>query len=402
MPDVEASQSRSAAQTDDSLATNPSAGLVTEGDPPTRRRGGWWRAGIFAGAACLAWLAWPTAAFALTNTLSISVDDVTGDNTINRSEHTNNFAVTGNTGTDSGVTVTVTIGGTALTSVTSAIAVAATEATWSVTVPANADYITETSVELSVTATKPNYTDAPSVSRTLTVDLTPPTVSYMEPSNLTVGVLITPIAPTTSDTDIVSYAISSGSLPPGLSLNGVTGVISGVPTTGTPNMQTVGVLATDGAGNVDRPQITFPAVVAGTLTLNVDDVTGDNTINRSEHTNNFAVTGNTGTDSGVTVTVTIGGTALTSVTSAIAVAATEATWSVTVPANADIHYRNERGAFGDGHQAQLYRRPVGQPDADGGFDGADGELHGAVEFAGGRGDHADHADQERGYLLLRD
>ena len=63
-PDVEASQSRSAAQTDDSLATNPSAGLVTESDPPTRRRGGWWRAGIFAGAACLAWLAWPNLAFA--------------------------------------------------------------------------------------------------------------------------------------------------------------------------------------------------------------------------------------------------------------------------------------------------------------------------------------------------
>ena len=63
-PDVEVSQSRSAAQTDDSLATNPSAGLVTESDPPTRRRGGWWRTGIFAGAACLAWLAWPNLAFA--------------------------------------------------------------------------------------------------------------------------------------------------------------------------------------------------------------------------------------------------------------------------------------------------------------------------------------------------
>ena len=192
-------------------------------------------------------------------TLTLNVDDVTGDNTINRSEHTNNFAVTGNTGTDSGVTVTVTIGGTALTSVTSAIAVAATEATWSVTVPANADYITETSVALSVTATKPNYTDAPSVSRTLTVDLTAPTVSYMEPSNLEVGKAIMAMVPTKSE-DIFSYAISSGSLPPGLSLNGVTGVISGVPTTGNPNMQTVGVLATDGAGNVDRPQITFPAV----------------------------------------------------------------------------------------------------------------------------------------------
>ena len=462
-PDAEASQSPPAAHRDDSLATNPSAGLVTEDHPSKRRRGGWGLAGVFAVVAWLAWLACPTAAFALTNTISISsvagdnvvtasekwngfkitghtgnqsnipvvvtfgtetwnttsttlidgnywwsvsvpgkssyitdgdnqtvnaeatfsggiklshsrtfnvdltlplvvdavtgddvindgvihitgdtgdigsvridlvigtgsfinasdlagewlqtvlaadnqsyitgssaslsvtatktgyepsatvsrtltkdlvhppvvagtltlnVDDVTDDNTINQSEHTNNFAVTGNTGTDSGVTVTVTIGGTALTSVTSAIAVGATEATWSVTVPANADYITETSVELSVTATKPNYTDAPSVSRTLTVDLTAPTVSYMEPSNLQVGKAIMAMVPTKSE-DIFSYAISGGSLPRGLSLNGTTGVISGVPTTGTPNMQTVGVLATDGAGNVDRPQITFPAV----------------------------------------------------------------------------------------------------------------------------------------------
>ena len=358
-PDAEASQPPPAAHRDDSLATNPSAGLVTEDHPSKRRRGGWGLAGVFVVVAGLAWLACPTAAFAQTNTIFISsvagdnvvtasekwngfkitghtgnqsnipvvvtfgtetwnttsttlidgnywwlvsvpgkssyitdgdnqtvnaeatfsggiklshsrsfnvdltltlnVDDVTGDNTINRSEHTNNFAVTGNTGTDSGVTVTVTIGGTALTSVTSAIAVGATEATWSVTVPANADYITETSVELSVTATKLNYTDAPSVSRTLTVDLTAPTVSYMEPSNLEVGKAIMAMVPTKSE-DIFSYAISGGSLPPGLSLNGTTGEISGVPTTVTPNMQTVGVLATDGAGNVDRPQITFPAV----------------------------------------------------------------------------------------------------------------------------------------------
>ena len=84
-------------------------------------------------------------------------------------------------------------------------------------------------------------------------------LSYMEPSNLEVGKAIMAMVPTKSE-DIFSYAISGDPLPRGLSLNGTTGVISGAPTTGTPDMQTVGVLATDGAGNVDRPQITFPAV----------------------------------------------------------------------------------------------------------------------------------------------
>ena len=257
-PDAEAGQSHSAAHRDGSLAPNPPAGLVPKDHPTKRSRRGSGGVRVLAAVACLAWLAWPTEAFAQQQ-VTLNVDDVTGDNTINRSEHTNNFAVTGNTGTDSGVTVTVTIGGTALTSVTSAIAVAATEATWSVTVPANADYITETSVELSVTATKTGFTSA-TVTRTLPVDLTPPSVSYTAPSNLTVGVLITPIAPTTSDTDIVSYATSGGSLPLGLGLSGNTGIISGSPRTANTNTQTVGVLVTDDAGNVDRPQITFPAV----------------------------------------------------------------------------------------------------------------------------------------------
>ena len=271
-PDAEAGQSHSAAHRDGSLAPNPPAGLVPKDHPTKRSRRGSGGVRVLAAVACLAWLAWPTEAFAQQQ-VTLNVDAVAGDNKINRSEHTNNFAVTGNTGTDSGVTVTVTIGGTALTSVTSAIAVAATEATWSVTVPANADYITETSVELSVTATKTGFTSA-TVTRTLPVDLTPPSVSYTAPSNLTVGVLITPIAPTTSDTDIVSYATSGGSLPLGLGLSGNTGIISGSPRTANTNTQTVGVLVTDDAGNVDRPQITFPAVeLASGLTVSETELT---------------------------------------------------------------------------------------------------------------------------------
>ena len=195
-------------------------------------------------------------------TLTLNVDDdIAGDGTINIAEKASGFTIGGDTGTESGVTVTVTIGGTALTSVTSAIEDGQTDATWTVTVDPDRNYITGTSVGLSVTATKPEYTSV-TVTRTLTVDLTAPTVSYTAPSNLEVGEAITAMVPTTNDTDIDSYAISSDSLPlpRGLSLNGTTGVISGRPTTGKSSTETVAVLATDDAGNTGTADIQFPAV----------------------------------------------------------------------------------------------------------------------------------------------
>ena len=57
-------RSHSAARRDDSRARKPPAGLVHQAHRFTCSRRGWWRAGIFAGAACLAWLAWPNLAFA--------------------------------------------------------------------------------------------------------------------------------------------------------------------------------------------------------------------------------------------------------------------------------------------------------------------------------------------------
>ena len=423
-PDAEASQSPPAAHRDDSLATNPSAGLVTEDHPPKRSRGGWGRAGVFAVVACLAWLACPTAAFA--QTTSMSVDSITGDGTVDALEKWNGFKITGNTGTDSGAFVTVTVNGTQVGTATSAIQSGETNATWSVDVPPNWSYITtqddqpvvassdhlnqanivvsherkfnadlklplvvndvtgdniinngtynimgntgpigsvtldfvidgvgsqfsseldgtwtkgegsnnyshEDSVSLKVTATKTGYTESDEVELTLTVDLVNPTVSYTAPSSLQVGVVIDPLSPTTSET--IDMHVAS-SLPTGLTINQDTGVISGAPMVVDSNTITATVTVYDRGGNDGEVDIEFPEVVAGTLTLNVEAVAGDNTINRSEHTNSFAVTGNTGTDSGVTVTVTIGDTALTSVTSAIAVGATEATWSVSPAASA--------------------------------------------------------------------
>ena len=339
---------------------------------------------------------------------TLTVDAVTGDNTINISEQAAGFQIAG-TVTESGASVTVTIGTEKLSAESSI------DGGWSVNVPGNADSIAETSVVLSVTASKTGYTDA-TVTRTLPVDLTAPTVSYTAPDSLKVDVAIESIDPTTSDTDIVSYAISGGSLPPELSLNGETGVITGATTAANRSTRTTTVTATDSAGNTGTATIVFPAVAkadqtlegfaysasqvnfgttptvtapsgartevtyaatpatvctvdsdsgaltiagggtcaitasaaatddgnynAGTatfsvkvlvegLTLRVDKIAGDNIINEEEKRDGFTISGDTGTESGVTVAVTIGGTALTSATSDA-----NGNWSVSVPEDA--------------------------------------------------------------------
>ncbi len=364
IPNAAGAQSAPAAQGDDSLATNPSAGLVTESHPPTRRRRGWGCAGVFAVVACLAWIAWPTTTFAQ----AIGVYSVAIDDSVYASEKWAGFKITGGTGTESGVTVTVSVNGTQVgTPITDSsgnwelnvpgdasyittassqyaeatrgtpgtpdflshqrffdvdltlplsvysvaiddtinaqektdgfsisgdmvgglssdpvafngVAVTVTIGTdslsatsdssgdWSVLVDGGADYITEPSVSLSVTATLTGYVSS-TVTRTLPVDLTAPTVSYTAPESLKVSVVITSITPTTIHTDIDSYTISDGSLPPELALDRATGVISGAPTTASASTREVKVLATDAAGNETTETITFPMVDKGDQNL---------------------------------------------------------------------------------------------------------------------------------------
>ncbi len=71
-PDAKGSQSASAAQREGSRAPKPRAGLVHQAHRFTCSRRGWWGAGIFAGAACLAWLAWPNLAFAQAPGVAVS------------------------------------------------------------------------------------------------------------------------------------------------------------------------------------------------------------------------------------------------------------------------------------------------------------------------------------------
>ena len=178
-------------------------------------------------------------------TLALSINVIAEDDTVNAAEKAAGFAVTGNTGLESGASVTVAIGSFQLT------ASSGPRGTWSVTVPASAPYIVEPSATVLVSATKPGFPQARSVARNLTVDTTAPTVSYAAPASMRVGEVLLEIAPT-DDTptgnDFIShkYRVKPvGALPPGLSLDSATGRITGTPTAASSGPQTTTVVVTD-------------------------------------------------------------------------------------------------------------------------------------------------------------
>ena len=96
-----------------------------------------------------------TATFTVTveaaGALALTVGAIAGDGTVNIAEKTAGFTISGDTGPIGGAAVTVTVGGTVL----SATSADADPATWSVTVPADAGYIVEGDLSVTVDATKP-------------------------------------------------------------------------------------------------------------------------------------------------------------------------------------------------------------------------------------------------------
>ena len=115
-----------------------------------------------------------TATFTVTvqpvGTLVLNLDVIANDDTVNLTEKAAGFTIGGNTGSESGVTVRVTMGSQSPLTATSAAGGA-----WSVGVPANAAYITESSVTVTVSASKTGFTPPSAVTRTFAVDLTAPT-----------------------------------------------------------------------------------------------------------------------------------------------------------------------------------------------------------------------------------
>ena len=111
-----------------------------------------------------------------TPTLPLSLDVIAGDDVVNIAEKAGGFAITGDTGSVPGASVTVTIGSGTLT------ATSAPSGAWTVTVPPDASYLTGASVDVTVNATKAGYNAAVELTSTLAVDLVRPSVQTAEVS----------------------------------------------------------------------------------------------------------------------------------------------------------------------------------------------------------------------------
>ena len=347
--------------------------------------------------------------------LVLNLDDIAGDNTVNIAEHQAGFTIAGDTGSEEGVDVSVQIG--SETPLTATSTDDSGTATWSVEVPADAAYITGSSVTVTVSASKTGYTDPADMVRALSIDLVAPTApTYSPPTSLRVGEAITAMNPA-GGADIDGY--SATGLPSGLDIDDSTGAITGTPNAAETSIATATVTVSDTAGNTDSVDITFPAVAkgeqtltgfkysaatmtygttvpsvtaptgaqttvrysadppevctvraatgeltivglgncvitvtaeasddyeagiatftvavqsVGTLVLNLDDIADDNTVNIAEKAAGFTITGNTGSEEGVDVTVQIG--SETPLTATSADDSGTATWSVEVPGDA--------------------------------------------------------------------
>ena len=190
-------------------------------------------------------------------TVSVTLGTIAGDNVVNIAEQAAGFTISG-TVADGG-TVEVTFAGGTPRGTTE------TGTTWTLDIPANDPEITGTSVVVEATAMLAGASGT--VTRPLTVDLAAPTATYAAPGTLTVGTPIIDIMPGGASADIVSYAVQSGDIPPGLTLATDTGVISGIPTAANVSTADVTIRLTDGAGNTGDVTIDFPMVAMGSQTL---------------------------------------------------------------------------------------------------------------------------------------
>ena len=129
-------------------------------------------------------------------------------------------------------------------------------------IPANALSVNGGSISLNGTDAVLDH-DAVAPSALRKVDGVVPVVIYTDPTGpWTANQAITAFGPTTTHTDIDSYAVKAGSsLPSGLTLDGTTGEISGTPDTANPNTHATIVVITDKAGNTGETTVTFPAIL---------------------------------------------------------------------------------------------------------------------------------------------
>ncbi|MCK6803983.1 Ig-like domain-containing protein [Enterobacter cloacae] len=274
----------------------------------------------------------------------VTIDTVAGDNVINGSEASAGVTVSGTTTAEAGQTVTVTLGGNSYT------AQVQPGGTWSVSVPsadlsALADNGYTVQVSVSDTAGNPG-----SASKAITLDTTPPTVSF----NVVAGddvinsvehaqaqiVSGTSTGANVGDKVVITLGSNQYTTTVDVSGNWSVGVPASVISALNDGTVTLSAIITDSAGN-SSTQTHDVVVNTASVALTINTLSGDDVINAAEATTSLVINGSSAQfASGTVVTVTLNGKSYT------ATIQSDGSWSTTVPA-ADV------GALADGANYQV-------------------------------------------------
>ncbi|WP_423740091.1 Ig-like domain-containing protein [Enterobacter roggenkampii] len=275
---------------------------------------------------------------------TVTIDTVAGDNVINASEAAAGVAISGTTTAEAGQTVTVTLGGKSYTAQVQQGGV------WSVNVPGSdltalADNGYTVQVSVSDAAGNPG-----SAGKTITLDATPPTVSF----NVVAGddvinsvehgqaQIVSGSATGANIGDKVVITLGSHQYTTTVDASGnwSVGVPASVISALTDGTVTLRATITDSAGN-SSTQTHDVVVNTASVALTVNTVSGDDVINAAEAGSSLVINGSSAQfASGTQVTVTLNGMTYT------ATIQSDGTWTTTVPA-ADV------GALADGARYQV-------------------------------------------------
>ncbi|OEI77648.1 Ig-like domain-containing protein [Enterobacter sp. ku-bf2] len=275
---------------------------------------------------------------------TVTIDTVAGDNVINGSEAAAGVAISGTTTAEAGQTVTVTLGGKSYTAQVQQGGV------WSVNVPGSdlaalADSGYTVQVSVSDAAGNPG-----SAGKTITLDTTPPTVSF----NVVAGddvinsvehgqaqiVSGSATGANVGDKVVITLGSHQYTTTVDASGNWSVGVPASVISALTDGTVTLSATITDSAGN-SSTQTHDVVVNTASVALTVNTVSGDDVINAAEAGSSLVINGSSAQfASGTQVTVTLNGKTYT------ATIQNDGTWTTTVPA-ADV------GALADGARYQV-------------------------------------------------
>ncbi|MEP9204781.1 Ig-like domain-containing protein [Enterobacter roggenkampii] len=275
---------------------------------------------------------------------TVTIDTVAGDNVINGSEAAAGVAISGTTTAEAGQTVTVTLGGKSYTAQVQQGGV------WSVNVPGSdlaalADNGYTVQVSVSDAAGNPG-----SAGKTITLDTTPPTVSF----NVVAGddvinsvehgqaqiVSGSATGANVGDKVVITLGSHQYTTTVDASGNWSVGVPASVISALTDGTVTLSATITDSAGN-SSTQTHDVVVNTASVALTVNTVSGDDVINAAEAGSSLVINGSSAQfASGTQVTVTLNGKTYA------ATIQSDGTWTTTVPA-ADV------GALADGARYQV-------------------------------------------------